>query len=319
MRELDVKQAAALLKEQDHILILTHMSPDGDTLGSAYALQRGLLQLGKQVKVLCGDKIPEKYDYMMRDLAAADFEPAYVVSVDVADKKLLGATYEAEFGDKVDLCIDHHRSNTGYAKNLCLEECAATCELIFLALKELNVSFDAVIADCLYTGLSTDTGCFRYANVTPRTHKIAAELLEYGAQAAEINRVMFETKTKAYIRLETMALEQMQMYANDKCAFILLSQAMFQESGCSDADCDGISSLPRKIEGVLVGVTVREKADGSYKVSLRTHAPVDASEICQKMGGGGHARAAGCTLDSKNYEAEKEKLIKLIEAEINAI
>ncbi len=319
MHELDVKQVAALLKEQDRILILTHMSPDGDTLGSAFALHRALLQLGKQVKAVCGDTIPEKYAYMMRDLAVEDFEPQFVVAVDVADKKLLGDTYEAQYGDKVDLCIDHHRSNTGYAKNLCLEECAATCEIIFAVLEALNVKFDAAMADCLYTGLSTDTGCFRYANVTPRTHKIAAELLEYGAEAGEINRVMFETRTKEYIRLQVMALENIEMYAQDKCAFVLLSQAMFKESGCSEADCDGISSVPRKIEGVLAGVTVREKADGSYKVSLRTHAPVDASEICKKMGGGGHARAAGCTLDGAHYEAEKEKLIKLIEAEINAI
>ena len=319
MQRIEAKQAAALLKAQDQILILTHMSPDGDTLGSAFALRRGLEQLGKTARVLCGDKIPSKYAYLSRDLADKDFTPAYVVAVDVADNALLGDEIKATYGAKVSLCIDHHRSNTGYAKNLYLEECAATCEMIYAILGELGVTLDAPMADCLYTGISTDTGCFRYPNVTPRTHKIAAELLELGADAAEINRVMFETRTKAYVKLQAMALQSIELYADGKCAFILLSQDMFKKSGCDESDCDGISSIPRKIEGTLVGVTVREKQDGSYKVSLRTHAPVDASEICKKMGGGGHARAAGCTLDGTKYEAEKAKLLSLIETEIGAI
>lgn len=319
MRNIDVKTAATLLKGQDNILILTHMSPDGDTLGSGYALLRGLHQLGKKAQVLCGDTIPKKYAYLKEDTREDAFEPQFVVSVDVADEKLLGDDLRERFGGKVDLCLDHHLSNTRYAENVYMEVCAATCEVIYAVLKEMGVHFDKGIADCLYTGLSTDTGCFRYSNVTARTHRIAAELLELGAEADEINRVMFETKTKEYVKLQAEVLSSIEMYLDGKCAFVLLTQKMLKDSGCSETDCDGVSSIPRKIEGVLAGVTVREKADGSYKVSLRTYAPVDASKICKKMGGGGHERAAGCALDGTKYEAEKQKLLQLIEAEINGI
>ena len=319
MQRIDANEAAQLLMQQDDILILTHSSPDGDTLGCGFALLRALEALGKTARVACGDAIPQKYAYMWQGLTPKEFTPRYVVAVDIADLQLIGKELRENYGDKIDLCMDHHRSNTGYANNLCLEECAAACEIIYAVILSLGVVLDKPMADCLYTGISTDTGCFRYANVTPRTHQIAAELIGIGADAGEINRVMFETRTKAYLRLQSMALSSIEMYENDRCAFVLLTQKMFQESGCSESECDGISSIPRKIEGVLAGVTVREKEDGSFKVSLRTHNPVDASEVCKKMGGGGHARAAGCTLDGTRYQEEKAKLLSIIAEEIQKI
>ena len=319
MREWNAAQAAASLKEQNNILIVTHRNPDGDTLGCAFALLRGLLSLGKTARVACSDAIPQKYAYMRTGISQADFAPDYVVAVDIADEKLLGEPLYSAFGDKVDLCIDHHLSNTCYADALYLRECAATCELIHEVLVALGVVMTREIADCLYTGLSTDTGCFRYSNVTPDTLKLAAKMLEAGADAAEINRVMFETKTRTYLKLEELVLKTLEMFFDGRCAVVTITQEMFRISGSDESECDGIASLPRKIEGVVVGVTLREREDGTFKVSLRTYAPVDAAKVCGKMGGGGHARAAGCELQADNLEAEERKLLEIIRAELETV
>lgn len=319
MREWNAAQAAASLKEQNNILIVTHRNPDGDTLGCAFALLRGLLSLGKTARVACSDAIPQKYAYMWTGISQADFAPDYVVAVDIADEKLLGEPLYSAFGDKVDLCIDHHLSNTRYADALYLRECAAACELIYEVLAALGVVMTREIADCLYTGLSTDTGCFRYSNVTPDTLKLAAKMLEAGADAAEINRVMFETKTRTYLKLEELVLKTLEMFFDGRCAVVTITQEMFRISGSDESECDGIASLPRKIEGVVVGVTLREREDGTFKVSLRTYAPVDAAKVCGKMGGGGHACAAGCELQADNLEAEKQKLLEIIRAELETV
>ncbi|MGN0571439.1 MAG: bifunctional oligoribonuclease/PAP phosphatase NrnA [Candidatus Fimenecus sp.] len=316
MREYNAAQCAAALQAQNNILILTHRNPDGDTLGCAFALLRGLLSFGKAARVVCSDEIPQKYAYMWEDVPLLDFTPDYIVAVDIADAKLLGEPLYTQYHGKVDLCIDHHLSNTHYADALFLRECAATCELIDEVLTALHAECTASIADCLYTGLSTDTGCFRYSNTTPNTFKLAAKMLEAGANAAEINRVMFETKSRTYLKLEELVLKTLQMYFGGKCAVVTITQEMFRQSGSCESECDGIASLPRKIEGVMVGVTLREREDGTFKVSLRTYAPVDAAKICGEMGGGGHARAAGCELSTDNFEMEKQRLLEIIREEL---
>ena len=300
MRKVNAAEAAELLKAQDSILILTHRNPDGDTLGSGFALLHGLLALGKTVRLQCEDEIHKKYNYMRPKTELPAFEPKYVVAVDIADEKLLGPTLFAEYSGEIDLCIDHHMSNTLYADALYLRECAATCELVYEVLCALGVEITKQMASCLYTGLSTDTGCFCYSNVTPETHEIAAQMLRCGADFDNINRIMFETKTWTYLKLEELVLNSL-------------------ETGSNESECDGIASLPRKIEGVLVGVTLRERKDGSYKVSLRTYAPMDASYLCSKMGGGGHARAAGCDLEGKDLADGKQKLLEIIRTELEKI
>lgn len=319
MRNLNAAETAELLLAQDNILILTHRNPDGDTLGSAFALLRGLRACGKTSGVLCADEIPQKYAYMWAGLPELHFEPQFVAAVDIADEKLLGASVESVYGGKVDLCIDHHMSNTKYAKSLYLAECAATCELIWQVLCCMDTALTPEIADCLYTGLSTDTGCFRYSNVTAETMEIAAKMLRAGADFDTINRVMFETKTRTYLKLEELVLKSLEMFFDGKCALVTITQEMFRESGSNESECDGIASLPRKIEGVLIGVTLRERTDGTFKVSLRTYAPLDAAKICGILGGGGHARAAGCELDGGNLAAEKQRLLDVIQTELENI
>lgn len=303
--KIDFAAAAKILNEQDNILILCHDHPDGDTLGSGFALSRALKALGKRVKVQCADKIPQKYSYMYEGIEKEEFVPQFIMCVDVADTKLLGSL-EGEYGHKIALCIDHHGSNRLFAEKTCLDfSAAANAENVYRVIKEMGAEITKEIADCIYTGLTTDTGCFRYANVTSQTHIIAAEMISLGADAAEINRIMFETKSKPYVALERMALDSMELHCSEKIALVCLTQDMFRESGADESDVDGIASIPRQIEGVLAGVTLRERKDGKFKVSLRTHAPVNASEICALLGGGGHSRAAGCEIDAPIEEAKK--------------
>ncbi len=297
-----VKQAAALLSAADRILILTHHFPDGDTLGSGFALCRALRALGKQSRVVCHDTIPEKYKYMYEDVAPCDFEPAFVCAVDVADRALLGNSLQA-YANVTDLCIDHHASHRLFAKQLLLDaKMGATAMLIFQVIKAMGVPVDTAMADCLYTGIATDTGCFKYSNTTPLTHRMAAQLMQAGAHTEPINRAMFDVKSRARVQLEQEALQSMTFYAEGRIAVMMITEEMMQSSGACEDDMEGLSPLPRQIEGVWVGATLRRKADGNYKVGVRTGTHADAAVICGLLGGGGHARAAGCTLTGEPDE-----------------
>ena len=315
---IDLHETAAILKNSDNILLLCHAHPDGDTLGSATALARALSAMGKKIKVDCADPIPKDFSFMFEGLSAEDFEPELTVAVDVADIKLLGKEYEGRYQGRIELCIDHHGSNMLYADKVWLEpESASAAEMIFLLLKELNAEITPEIASCLFTGVSTDTGCFRFSNTTVRTFEIAAELAKLGADTYNIIQVFFETKTKTYAALERLALEGMRFYCNDRCALICVTQDMYKRSGSSESETDRLANLPRQIEGVLVGVSMRELKDGSFKASVRTHGDISAAEICKRLGGGGHLGAAGCTLYGTKQQAINS-LIKEIQAEIDA-
>ena len=303
-----VSQAAALLREADRILILTHHFPDGDTLGSGYALCRALRALGKQARVVCNDAIPEKYAYRWEGMETQDFEPAFVCAVDVADEKLLGETLQP-LAAQTELCIDHHGSHRPFEKRLLLDAAmGANAMIILQVIEELGVTLDVPMADCLYTGIATDTGCFKYSNTTPLTHRMAAQLMEVGAHAEPINRAMFDIKSRARLSLEQQALQSMTFYAEGRIAVMKITEEMLTTSGACEGDLEGLSPLPRQIEGVWVGATLRRKEDGSYKVSIRTGAHADASEICALLGGGGHARAAGCTLSGSDEAVLNELL-----------
>lgn len=307
----DIGAVAAFLAAHDNYTILCHEHPDGDTLGSGFGLCRILRAMGKKANVRCKDEVPKKFRSLMVEDEA--FEEQTVAAVDIADPFLMGAGMRDIYAGKVDLCLDHHGSNKLYAEwNHVDASASATAEIIVAVAHELKVPITKDIADCLFTGITTDTGCFRYANVTARTHTLAAELMECGADAEGINMAMFETKTKTYAALERLALESMEYFLDDRCAVITVTQAMFAESGSDESECDAIASLPRQIEGVMVGVTIRERSDGSFKASVRSRNPVDASQICIRLGGGGHKNAAGCQLGT-NLAQAKAKLLATIE------
>lgn len=302
---INVEKCARLLKSKDNILILTHAHPDGDTLGSAFALCRALLSLGKKAKVKCADVIQSKYDYLFEDINMPDFDEDFIVAVDVATENLLGDLADVYAG-RVDLCIDHHGTNTHYAKKLLLNaDAAAACEIVFKVIKALGVEIDLGIANCLYTGLTTDTGCFRYASATSNTYRAAAELIDMGVDNGRINRIMFETKTKTYAALERMALEGMQFFCDERVCVITITQEMYKRTGSNEQETEAIAPLTRQIEGVEIGITIREKADKSCKSSIRTFESVDASKLASAFGGGGHKQAAACRFDCGVEDAKK--------------
>ena len=306
---ISASAAASFLERSDKFVILTHASPDGDTLGSAYALADALCALNKRAFVVCPDKIPEKFGYLIKEYEA--FEPETVVAVDIADEKLLGSLYD-RYSGRVALCIDHHGSNTKYAEMLYLEaDAAAACECIYNVINELGTMITPYMASCLYTGIATDTGCFKFSNTTPRSHRYAAELIEKGADYGEINRVMFEVKSRGRIAMERKVLENIEFYYGGRCAVITVTRDMIKETGCPLGDLDGVTAMSRQIEGVQIGVTIKEKPDGKYKVSLRTFEPYNAADICAVFGGGGHVRAAGCEF-SCDIENAKRQLLSAI-------
>ncbi len=308
---IDLGTAASFLKDNDNFTILTHAHPDGDTLGSGFGLCLALRAMGKKANVINEEAVPAKFRYL--EIEKQEFDEETVVAVDIADVSLMGENIAAAYKDKVDLCLDHHGANRQFAKLSFVDaKAAAAAEIIVELVELLGVEFTPEIADSLYTGIATDTGCFRYANVTPQTHLLAAQLMGYGANACRINTAMFETKTRTYAALERLVLDGMEFYFDGKCAIVTVTREMFDRSGSDESECDGIAALSRQVEGVLVGVTMREKHDGTFKASVRTHDPVDASAICAKLGGGGHRNASGCTLPYNSLEEAKTKLLEVI-------
>ena len=291
-----MRTAADFLMSHDNYDILTHDYPDGDTLGSGYALCRVLRQLGKNARVIT-TRLPKDFVFLAQGLEEQSFDTQTVVSVDVADEKLLGSNREKYLG-KIDLCIDHHEINRVDAPLKCVDPHASSnCEILFELFAEMGVPIDADTAACIYTGVATDTGCFKYSNTTSKTLRIAAELLDLGADAPAINKVMFDTKTKKKLLIEREAYNSLTYCAADRCAIIAVTQDMMKKAGVNDDELEGLASIPRQIEGVEIGITVREKEPNVFKISVRANERlVNAAQFCARFGGGGHAAAAGCRI-----------------------
>ena len=316
--ELDIKQTCRFLKERDNFLILCHATPDGDTLGSAYSLALGLTAIGKKCMIKCADEIPAKYDYFTSAFENKEIDYETVIAVDVADLILLGSLADVFVG-KIDLCIDHHISNTRYADRLYLDSsAAANCECIYDIFRHFPLPFDVVSASAIYTGLSTDTGSFKYSNVTAKTHRIAADLYSYDIDAAEIGRLMFDTKSRGRLELERMVLDSAEFHFGGKCMLLTATNEMKEKTGCTDNDLEGVAVISRSVEGVLAGISIKQKEDNSYKVSVRTYPPLNASEICKTLGGGGHINAAGCSLIGKLNEVKKQ-ILSVVEKNLEVL
>lgn len=311
-----LSRAAEFLLNRDNILILSHMSPDGDTIGSAFGLCCALQRLGKHARVECSDIFPKKYGYILQTVKEMQFEPDFIVAVDIATTKLFGEALQ-KYADRISLCIDHHPSNTGYACYTLLEpHAAATCEIIADLLRKLNVDIDSDIANCLYTGLSTDTGCFRYSSTSPKTLQCAARLIERGADAASINKRMFETSSRERMELERQALNTLEYHFDGRAAVISITLEMLAATGADESEMEGLPSLPARIEGVQAGITIKQKSEDTFKISMRTNDGVNASDICAEFGGGGHRAAAGCQLTG-SLEQVRAKILQATAKELD--
>jgi len=309
-RRLTSRETADWLRERDNFLILTHTRPDGDTLGSAAGLCSGLRNLGKTAYVLENPETTERYlDYVAPYLAPPGFAPDFILAVDTADAAIL-AKNAGDYRDRVDLAIDHHPSYTGYAKYACLEADRAACgEVVYHVLMELSGAISAETALPLYVALSTDTGCFAYANTTWETFQTAGELLKAGADHRAVNKKLFRTKTRARMALDGELYTSLQYAYEGRVAVAVVTQELLNRTGATENDLDDVAAIPGQVEGVSVGITVKEQTDGKCKVSVRTSPGVDANMICQKFGGGGHVMAGGCTIDASPEETVAALLV----------
>lgn len=306
---MNYAECAEILRENDDYILITHIRPDGDTLGSAAALCSALRRLGKRAYLYPNPEITPRYHKYVKDyLAPEGYEGAYTVAVDVAGEHMLAKGFEG----KVKLCIDHHDSNSGYAEKLLLGSAKASCgELVLELIKLLCTEPSKTEASLLYIAVSTDCGCFRYANVTAETFAAASELANAGAEVQKLNFELFRQSTKARIMLESLICSGLRFEKNGAIVAAMVTNAMLREINATEDDCDDIAGIPGRVEGCIVSIVVRELAEGGCKASLRSQPCFDCSEVCKRFGGGGHKMASGCTLDT-DPETARELLIKAV-------
>ena len=294
---LTVQETASYLRTLDDVLLLTHVRPDGDTVGSAAALCRALRDMGKTAYLLPNPEITATYEpYAAPYWAPEGFAPAHVVSVDIAALNLLPDN-AAVYAPRIELAIDHHGSHGFFAARTCLDADAAACGEIVHDIIALLTAVTPDIALPLYVAIATDTGCFVYSNTTARTHRIAAALLDTGIDAAPVNKTLFRTKSRTRLAMESRMTADMTLFDHDRVVVMTIPLSLRQELHATEADIEELSSLAALVEGSDCGVTLRELRPGVVKISLRTGPRVDASAVCQRLGGGGHKAAAGATVN----------------------
>ena len=305
-------EAETFIRNCKDAVIITHRSPDGDCVGAGFAMKEILQQLGIRSRVVCHDVFPKRYDFLTEVGAGEEFEPQTIIAVDIADTKLMGR-YQEIYGDKVQLCIDHHISNKNYAeKTLLHAEASAACEVIYDLAKFMGIKITEHCAKCLYTGMATDSGCFKFQCATAHTHEVVAEIMrEYSnINFAKINRNMFEAKSYGRIKLESEFNNIAETYLDGKLCIIAVTKDMMNTLGVSDEELEGFASLTIQYEGVEVGIFMRERQD-DYKCSFRSADEVNVSKICELFNGGGHIKASGCNI-SGNLDDIKKQFIEAV-------
>ncbi|MBR5405249.1 MAG: bifunctional oligoribonuclease/PAP phosphatase NrnA [Oscillospiraceae bacterium] len=305
-REIGSAEALQILRSLRDVYILIHRSPDGDCIGSGYALYHILREMGIRSRVCCADPIPAMFRDITEGITFAEFEPQAFVSVDVADRNLFGDLPERERNAEIALCIDHHISNTHYAK--CLHwnpDSAAACEILFRLMQDNGIPLTEQTALCLYTGIATDTGCFQFSNADAAAFRAVAQIkaqfphLPY----ARLNRELFVLKSEGRLRLDARLMEHARLSADGRVALVYLPYAWMEELHLSAEEIEGTANLPMQIIGVEVGIICKQQPDGSYRISMRGGEHADVSVIAQHFGGGGHIKASGCSLREGEPEA----------------
>ena len=313
MKILTRNETARFLLEHDHFTILSHRRPDGDTIGSSAALCLGLRQLGKTAHVLYNGEVSPRFQWLHAELTKeAAEENDTIVSVDVASPGMLPKSFEHLLGN-IALRIDHHGSATSFTDEELVDAHSASCaELVWDVLEEMGVTMDSAIAEAVYVGVSTDTGCFRYANTTAHTFATAARCTQAGARVYELNQELFETNTLGRLKMQAWIVDHMKLLRGGEMAIIAIPKEVEESIGVTEDDMDNISSFPRTVAGVKMAATLRETADDGTKMSVRAVPGCDATAVTVKFGGGGHKGAAGASfklpLDEAAREVEKVML-----------
>ena len=305
MKKVTTTEVCNFLGEHDNFLILTHRRPDGDTLGSAAALCRGLRQKGKTAHVLYNPEITEKCRYLLEGLTTdIPAENHTIVCVDTASEGMLPAAF-ADLAGKIALRIDHHASANSFTEMELVDGKTAACgELIYDVLMDLGVKLDIPLANAIYTAISTDTGCFRFANTTAHTLRVAAACAEVSPDLYSLNNLHFATVTLQRLQMQSYMIENAIFLQDRQVCICPIPLEAEEKIGVTEDDMDNISGYPRTIAGVKIAATLRiEKDTGKVKLSLRAAPGYDAGAVCAKFGGGGHAGAAGASMDCTMDEA----------------
>jgi phosphoesterase RecJ-like protein len=312
-------EAEKWLKDNDNFLVVSHVNPDGDATGSLLAIAEILRLTGKKGTFVNEGRTPSRFSYLPGYEHIINFQEdplklrfSHVIMVDCADRTRAGIV-ERCFDDGAEILnIDHHPTNDHYGSIAMVNpNASSTCEVIFDWVRSMGLPVSGTLAKCLYTGYLTDTGGFRYSNTTPKVLRDASELVELGAPPYEIAERALESITYEHILLLSKALASLELTNDGKVAYISLPLSLLQETGASKEDAEGLVNYGRNIEGVEVGVLLRETEDG-VKVSLRSKDYVDVSQIAKQLGGGGHIRASGCFVE-KGLSEIRNLLQSLIE------
>ncbi len=324
--EIAFEEIVAHIEEPMDTLVLFHRGPDADAVGSAFALKRVLEELGSRAFCVCAGEVPARLRFLMHgeqesvlpEAIPADFQVARIVSVDSASASQLDRLYEMYEG-QIDLMIDHHASGDLYASYCYIRpNAAATGEIIFDLVKVLASEGRLHITDALcvdlYAAISGDTGCFRFSNATSKTHMRAAELLVSGIDSAEINHRLYDSKSMEQLRAEAAGISNLQLFADGRLAIITFPYALKAALGLSDEHLETLIDVARSLEGVEVAICIRQPAaEGRFRVSARSSSSYDVSELCRQFDGGGHAKAAGCTVLAADIGQAMTTIIGAIE------
>ena len=313
MKILTRADAARFLLEHDHFAILSHRRPDGDTVGTSAALCRGLRLLGKTAHVLVNKEVTPRFAWLHEGLTKPWVEEGdTIVSVDVASPEMLPADFRPLLG-KIALRIDHHSSATSFTEQELVDGDSASCaEVVWDVLELMGVKADRALAEAVYVGVSTDTGCFQYSNTSAASFRAAAELLRLGADNSMVSTVFFRKVSRARLKLESMIYSGLQYFRDGKIAVAAITLEMMEKAGATEDDCDDLAGLAGRVEGSILNITIREQEDGSSKISVRSTPEISSSDICAVFGGGGHAMAAGCTIYGKPDKA-RDMLLSVID------
>ena len=307
------------IKGSNYFLVTSHISPDGDNIGSTLSMYYALNKLGKNVCYVLDDNSPQNLKFLLNNIKVLssdelDMEEYSIIALDCGDERRICVSREVLKNANKIICIDHHASNDHYGDfNYIDIEASSTCELVYNLLKrfgereKLNL-IDKEIATCLYTGLVTDTGNFAYSNTNSSSFEMAKDLIMLGARKDEIIQNVFQSNPYNYYKLLGEALNTLDI-AEGKIASIIITKEMLKRNIISFNDVDGITPYTRDIEGVEVGILIKEKKENEVKISLRSKNYVNVSEIAKTFGGGGHIRAAGCTIYD-SVENAKEKVLQ---------
>lgn len=291
------------------VAVLIHRNPDGDAVGSGAALCLFLREAGIDALLLSPDPIPERLLFLCEGVPLCKEEsPAYIVTVDVASLSQCGTLAPAVEAAKEVLSIDHHAFSTPFAPHYTVGKASAAAEVLFDLFKSAKRPIDKAIATRLYAAISSDTGCFRFANVTPRTHTVAASLLKTGVDGASINHLLFETKEEGVLKAEAYTALHARQFFDGRLSLLSLSLDECRAQGCAEDDFNGAIDILRSRRGVEIAALLRERGDGTLRLSLRSTG-ADVAALCALFGGGGHRRAAGCTMPFSDLVSAEEALL----------